>query len=195
MRTDHAPRRDLTDPAKEILGRLCTPEFVAPPDWQTLIRSTTRKEIGDVGELYASWMLRSLNLDVRHLGGNNVGFDLEVVGRNGSPLREELRIEVKVDCARRCVRDTWGAWRWAEPARAFIFDYLVMINLNVGRRTHIIPRDAVVGRIFRHANRSAYSFRFGITDDSDRKEVGLLTGGRPFNGAWSLVRDHASQSM
>jgi hypothetical protein len=183
----------LSEVAKEILGLLSIPSFSPPSNWDKLIRTVKPKEIGTVGELYVAYELRRRGLNTRHIGGNNQGFDLEVFARNGAPLNLPLRIEVKVDRAKPCIRDTWGAWHWRRAAREFIFDYLVMINLNVGRRIHIVPRSQVEQYVYRHADGSNYSFRFGITDDAGRKDAGLLSDGGRFNAAWTLIDGHATR--
>jgi len=176
--------------ALNILDCLESMPFKAPPHWQQLIRSVSEKEIGDVGEWYVASELQRRGLDTVHFGGSNKGFDLEVVGFKGVPLTKFLRIEVKVDRNKQHIRDTWGSWHSPAATLAFGFEYIVMMNLNVGFQIHIIPRVSVERTVYRHANGSHYSFRFGVTDDTDRRDVGLLIDGKRFSGAWSLIYDH-----
>lgn len=75
------------------------------------------------------------------------------------------------------------------------FDFLVMVNINVGLRVHVIPVEAMRRAVYVHSDGEKFAVRFGVTDDLGRKDVGLLCNGRKYNAAWHLVDQQALVSQ
>src|SRR6266446_1643492 len=84
---------NLGSQQQAILSAMVAGQPMPPPQtWLKLIHSVDKKEIGDVGEKYATQILTSRGHDVRLIGGNNKGFDLAIEAFQAERLRRELLV-------------------------------------------------------------------------------------------------------